>query len=855
MVSKGTVSMEELRRQLGNALPGAFEIAARAMGVTTQGLTAMVKSGQLLSEDFLPKFAAQLQKELGEGAVEAAKTATAAFARLENEWLLLKDRIAKSGPLQFVATVVGGLASSLEKDRLAAEALTAALDRLARRTQVEVAPGARLRPGTLEGQTPAEEAQLRALEQQRVAEIARGRAVRQPSGFLGINPQGILPTADELEAQQQRIITTITGRRTAERGVAARRAGVDEDVLTRDQEAAKSLEAGIKTAHEALKRLFDEGQKQLKVIDLDAQLTPSLDVADEKLKSWERTLKEIRKELNTLSEPVRRALLGADAATASPWRALIAPIAAERGIDPLVIEALIAQESGNNPKAVSRTGAKGLGQFMPATAAQYGIAGREFDPQANIRATVNYLADLLKQFGGDINKALTAYNAGPGRGGIPLATGENATFARDVLARIPTGGGGILAKSAAQLEALRAGVSSDIPDKDAAVRLHAETRAEIERLEAEERAIAVLKRLASAYSETKEERAQDTAELLKAKFPLNALIQEEANRVISLAATRAAYKEEVEALNQRYIALKQAADATREAEQAQTDYLTKLRDTLAVLQAPKEERAETQLRALAARQGVTVGPQEEAVLMAITAAERARSQAREMEGIANRLAGNIRQTFDNLWEQIFTGGVTSFRQLGQVVVQSLQKMFAQLTSQIMNTLLNAAAGTTEEKGGWAGVLARAVVGIGTTAANGAIGGLGGGGIGIGPGSEIGTGTDLATLFSAGGNVFPHGLGTIRMLAGGGVVDRPSFTTLAEYGQPEAVVPLSGDRKIPVEMRGQQAQQQQPIVIEIHNDYTNAVSPNSLKTGKKEIIQHIVNDYRADGPIRRTFKAG
>jgi hypothetical protein len=57
------------------------------------------------------------------------------------------------------------------------------------------------------------------------------------------------------------------------------------------------------------------------------------------------------------------------------------------------------------------------------------------------------------------------------------------------------------------------------------------------------------------------------------------------------------------------------------------------------------------------------------------------------------------------------------------------------------------------------------------------------------------------------------------------------------------------------MRGQQAQQQQPIVIEIHNDYTNAVSPNSLKTGKKEIIQHIVNDYRADGPIRRTFKAG
>src|SRR4029453_1010620 len=47
MVSKGTVSMEELRRQLGNALPGAFQIAARALGVTTEELNKMVKGGSL----------------------------------------------------------------------------------------------------------------------------------------------------------------------------------------------------------------------------------------------------------------------------------------------------------------------------------------------------------------------------------------------------------------------------------------------------------------------------------------------------------------------------------------------------------------------------------------------------------------------------------------------------------------------------------------------------------------------------------------------------------------------------------------------------------------------------------------
>lgn len=71
IISKGAVSAEELRGQLGEALPGAFQIAARAMGVTTAQLGKLLEAGSVVSDEFLPKFAAQLRKELPQS-VEAA---------------------------------------------------------------------------------------------------------------------------------------------------------------------------------------------------------------------------------------------------------------------------------------------------------------------------------------------------------------------------------------------------------------------------------------------------------------------------------------------------------------------------------------------------------------------------------------------------------------------------------------------------------------------------------------------------------------------------------------------------------------------------------------------------------------
>lgn len=93
-------------------------------------------------------------------------------------------------------------------------------------------------------------------------------------------------------------------------------------------------------------------------------------------------------------------------------RGAIETSAAEYGIDPNLLAAVIYQESRFDERAVSRRGAMGLMQLMPRTAAYLGVTD-PFDPQQNVRGGAKYLAEMFRTFGGDLELSLAAYNAGP----------------------------------------------------------------------------------------------------------------------------------------------------------------------------------------------------------------------------------------------------------------------------------------------------------------------------------------------------------------------------------------------------------------------------------------------------------
>jgi len=118
---------------------------------------------------------------------------------------------------------------------------------------------------------------------------------------------------------------------------------------------------------------------------------------------------------------------------------LIKESAEHEGMKPDLIRAVISQESGARPCAVSSRGAQGLMQLMPATSDQFGV-NDPFDPRENIEAGTRLLKQLLAKYSGDLNLALAAYNAGEGRvdreGGVPPIA-ETQNYVEGVQARLP----------------------------------------------------------------------------------------------------------------------------------------------------------------------------------------------------------------------------------------------------------------------------------------------------------------------------------------------------------------------------------------------------------------------------------
>lgn len=95
------------------------------------------------------------------------------------------------------------------------------------------------------------------------------------------------------------------------------------------------------------------------------------------------------------------------------FKPLIELKAKKYNLDPNLLAGLVRQESNFNPYAVSHCGAMGLGQLMPETARHLGVVD-PFNASQNLEGAAKYLRQLLDKFGGDVQKALAGYNAGPG---------------------------------------------------------------------------------------------------------------------------------------------------------------------------------------------------------------------------------------------------------------------------------------------------------------------------------------------------------------------------------------------------------------------------------------------------------
>lgn len=95
-----------------------------------------------------------------------------------------------------------------------------------------------------------------------------------------------------------------------------------------------------------------------------------------------------------------------------PYNNEVIIAANETSLEPALIHAVMAVESKHNAKALSKKGAYGLMQLMPATAQRFNVKNKN-DPKQNILAGCKYLKELLKLFNGDLKLSLAAYNAGP----------------------------------------------------------------------------------------------------------------------------------------------------------------------------------------------------------------------------------------------------------------------------------------------------------------------------------------------------------------------------------------------------------------------------------------------------------
>jgi soluble lytic murein transglycosylase-like protein len=238
-------------------------------------------------------------------------------------------------------------------------------------------------------------------------------------GRITDDDRGLVAAMEALATEQRELIAEATEARVA--AVAARDAAVRQRNRIAELEAEqRSVVASINADRARRQAVFDEIEA-----DKDKLAALAAVLAEE--------IRRLQMANLSVIMPVGGVFVGVPGwaprlpASGQPYSALIASAAATQGVDGRLLAALVWSESSFRPHAVSRAGAAGLSQLMPATARGLGLrvdssVDQRFDPELNLNAGARYLRAQIVRFG-SLELGLAAYNAGPGNviryGGIP----------------------------------------------------------------------------------------------------------------------------------------------------------------------------------------------------------------------------------------------------------------------------------------------------------------------------------------------------------------------------------------------------------------------------------------------------
>ena len=279
----------------------------------------------------------------------------------------------------------------------------------------------------------------------------------------------------------------------------------------------------------------------------------------------------------------------------------------------------------------------------------------------------------MQRFKDDLDKALTAYNAGPGRGGIPLPTGENATFALDVRRRIPRTPGDVLEQTAAQRRVAELAVEAEKPDTEGRARIMATGRDFWQRWEEQQR---------EAERELQEDRKRRQAERGELDiFGLTLSPEQEAE--LKQQAKEQSERIQAFAKSLDIFGLEISPELERQRRQ-EADFTRRLQGALDVAVVEREQRPEARLRAQAMREGIEVSPEQDAMLRRLTQLRQEQERLTQATEIWRDVSFGIGSAWSQALQSVADGTKTvseAFRAMGQSILQTFADIAAQQATQ------------------------------------------------------------------------------------------------------------------------------------------------------------------------------